>query len=71
MKTKCLECGNEMVIVGVNLVIPEKSVYQTIFGCTRCPTKIETSRVLTITEVAQFNPNAVKEDDGQATLAQF
>jgi len=71
MKTKCSECGNDMIIMSANLVIPEKNVYQTIFGCTGCPTKMETSRVLTVTEVASFNPNVVKEDDGQATLAQF
>ena len=46
MKTKCPECGSDMIIVGTNLVIPEKTVYQTIFGCMGCPTKMETSRVL-------------------------
>ena len=70
MKTKCSECGSEMVKVGTNLVIPEKSVYQTVFGCMSCPTKLETSRVLHITEIESFNPNAIKED-GQATLARF
>ena len=72
MKTNCPECGSDMVIVGTNLVIPEKSVYQTIFGCTGCPTKMETSRVLSVTEVAPFNPAQEEQvDEAQKSLVQF
>ena len=72
METKCPECGSSMIIIAANLVIPEKSVYQTIFGCTRCPTKMETSRVLSVTEVASFNPaQAEQVDEAQKTLVQF
>lgn len=72
MKTKCPECGSDMIIVGTNLVIPEKTVYQTIFGCMGCPTKMETSRVLSITEVASFNPAQQEPvDEAQKTLVQF
>lgn len=72
MKTKCPECGNDMIIMSANLVIPEKSVYQTIFGCTGCPTKMETSRVLSVTEVAPFNPAQQEPvDESQKTLVQF
>ena len=72
MKTNCPECGNDMIIMSANLVIPEKSVYQTIFGCTGCPTKMETSRVLSVIEVASFNPAQQEEvDEAQKTLVQF
>ena len=72
MKTNCQECGNEMIIMSANLVIPEKSVYQTIFGCTGCPTKMETSRVLSVSEVAPFNPSQQEPvDEAQKTLVQF
>lgn len=72
MKTKCQECGSDMFIIVANLVIQEKSVYQTVFQCTGCPTKMETSRVLTVTEVAPFNPAQQEPvDESQKTLVQF
>ena len=72
MKTNCPECGNDMIIMSANLVIPEKRVYQTIFGCIGCPTKMEISRVLTVTEVAPFNPAQQEPvDEAQKTLVQF
>ena len=72
MRTNCPECGNKMIIMSANLVIPEKSVYQTIFGCTGCPTKMETSRILSVTEVASFNPAQQEPvDEAPKTLVQF
>ena len=72
MKTNCSECGSDMLIIVANLVIPEKNVYQTVFQCTGCPTKMETSRVLSVTEVAPFNPSQQEPvDEAQKTLVQF
>lgn len=49
-----------------------KNVYQTVFQCTGCPTKMETSRVLMVTEVAPFNPAQQEPvDEAQKTLVQF